>query len=378
MSEKAAPNDIQPESDISPPHPGSSEKSPAAPKRNALRLIVPLILILGILGTAFWYFFLRRSATPANFITVSGRIETDDSAVAVKTSGKIREINFREGDSVKAGQVIAVLNDEQIKAREQQAQAAVRQAETQLTRAQQQISILNKQKQGAQLGAKQSGLDARGRVKQAESRVSQLQSQADQVEAQLAQAQVTLKKAEYDKERITRLYKTGDVSEEQMKQVKTNAEAQAKVVQALRKQLESVRGAVNAARGNLTIARSSLVNPKIKTLQSDTIQKQIDQAQSDIDAARANLEKAKAQLREAQENRIDLEVVAPFDGVVSTRSAEPGEFVSTGTSILTLVNPNAIYLRAFVPEGQIGKVRVGSPARIFLDSNPNQAIEAEV
>jgi HlyD family secretion protein len=71
-------------------------------------------------------------------------------------------------------------------------------------------------------------------------------------------------------------------------------------------------------------------------------------------------------------------VVAPFAGTVATRSAEPGEVVTAGTAIVTLVNLGEVYLRAFVPEGKIGRVRVGQPARVYLDSASRQPIDAQV
>src|SRR5258705_10631180 len=76
-----------------------------------------------------WRLFLAPSAVAPDVIAVSGRIEGDDSAVATKTSGRIRAITVREGDRVEAGQVIAGLDDEQGRAREDQATAAARQAE---------------------------------------------------------------------------------------------------------------------------------------------------------------------------------------------------------------------------------------------------------
>jgi Biotin-lipoyl like/ABC-2 type transporter len=87
------------------------------------------LLVAGLAGFGVWKMFLAAPGTPAGVIAVSGWIEGDDSAVAAKTSGRIREVTVREGDHVTAGQVIATLDDQQIRAREQQAEAAVRQAE---------------------------------------------------------------------------------------------------------------------------------------------------------------------------------------------------------------------------------------------------------
>ena len=108
------------------------------------------------------------------------------------------------------------------------------------------------------------------------------------------------------------------------------------------------------------------------------MQKQIAQQGSQIAAANASAEQARAQLAAAQDDRQDLTITAPFNGTVLTRAAEPGEVVQAGTAIITLLDLTKVYLRGFVPEGEIGKVAVGQSAHIFLDSNPKQAVDAYV
>src|SRR5262249_40289052 len=102
------------------------------------------------------------------------------------------------------------------------------------------------------------------------------------------------------------------------------------------------------------------------------------QARVDITATQADAERARAALDEARANRKDLNVIAPFTGTVATRSAEPGEVVMPGTPIITLIDLGRVYLRGFVPEGQIGHIRVGQPARVYLDSSPSSPIDAVV
>ena len=103
------------------------------------------------------------------------------------------------------------------------------------------------------------------------------------------------------------------------------------------------------------------------------MRKQIAQQQAEIASATAQTERARAQLAEAQANREDLIVKAPFSGTVMTRAAEPGEVVTAGTPLVTLLDLSKVYLRGFVPEGQIGKVKVGQAARVYLDSDPEPA-----
>ena len=326
--------------------------------------ILAVVLIIAAAVFLTWWFLIRQPPVPNNIITLSGRIEGDDSVVAAKTSGRIRDIKVREGDTVKAGDVIAILDDEQAAAREQQARSATQEADTRVTHAQLQIDVLNEQLRQSRLTVDQAKLDAQGRVHQAEAQVAT-------AEANLSQAQAGYEQARYDAERFTRLAKTGDVSDRQREQARTSADAQAALVESAKKQ-------VAAARGALTTARANLQNPAIRTSQASAVQKQITQAQSDVRSAQADAERARAQLQEAQANRSDLNIVAPFDGTIATRSAEPGEVVSPGTPIVTMLDLSKVYLRGFVPEGDIGRVKLGQTARVYLDSSPRQPIDATV
>ncbi|HKU75626.1 MAG TPA: HlyD family efflux transporter periplasmic adaptor subunit [Pyrinomonadaceae bacterium] len=338
---------------------------PKVNKRNRkpLKVLIAL-LVLSLAGGAVWYFLIRTPPAPKNLIKLSGRIEGDDTTVASKIAGRIQEIKVREGDVVKAGQVIALIDDEQVRAREQQEQSMVLQAEARVLSAQQQIAVLNAQLEESNIGVDQARVDAQGRVSQAEAQVAH-------AEAELAKAEADYGQARYDEQRYTKLANDGDVPERTGRQASTAAEAQAAAVRAARKQ-------VDVARGTLTMAKANLSNAAMRTSQATAVRKQILQAQSEIIAAQAEAEHARAKLREAQADRNDLEVVAPIDGTVATRSAEPGEVVAAGTTLVTLVDLNAVYLRGFIPEGEIGRVRTGQTARVYLDSAPERALEAVV
>ncbi len=336
--------------------------APARPSHRRRIAVVALLVVLSLGALAVWRFAPPR--LPSGVIAVSGRIEGDDSAVAAKTTGRIRQITVREGDHLEAGQVIAVLDDEQIRARERQAEAAVRQAEAHVRLSQHQITVLNEQLRQSELAVGQARADAEGRVSEAEARLAA-------AEAQLAQAEATYSQSKWDSDAFTRLFERGLIAEQEARRAQSNEGAQAAVVAAARRQVE-------AARGVLTAAKASLVNPAIRSAQVAAVQGQILQAEADIAGAKADAERARAQLEEAKANRKDLQIVAPFTGTVATRTAEPGEVVMAGTPIITLVNLGEVYLRAFVPEGEIGRVRVGQPARVYLDSAPARPIDALV
>lgn len=341
----------------------TESSTPAPPKKRAFpRILIPILLLL--VGFAVWKIFFAHPASPDSVVALSGRIEGDDSALSAKTSGRIMEVRFREGDSVKAGDIVAVLDDQQVREREDQARAAVAQSEAQLRSAQDQIAVLNEQLAQTNLETGQATVDAEGRVNQA-------QAELAAAEADLAQQRASLQLAVFDRDAYTRLAKSGAVSERQGKQAETTAASQQAVVNAAERRLEAARGALN-------IAKANLANPGIRTAQSGAVRKQLLQQQAAIANARAEAVRSQAQLAEAESNRSDLIVHAPFDGTVITRSAEPGEYLQAGTAIITLLDLTKVYLRGYIPEGQIGKVKLGQPARVYLDSNPNKPVEAEV
>jgi len=323
-------------------------------------VIVAVILV----ALLIWKVFFASPNLPASIIGLSGRIEGDDSAVAPKTSGKILEVTVREGDTVTAGQVIARLDDAQVRAREDQAKAALADAQAKMQGAHDQIAVLQEQLNQNQLQAGQSTMDADGRVRQA-------QADLTAAEADLTQQQAALRLAEFNRDAYQRLAKTGAASQLQGLQAEVQADQQAAAVAAAQRRVESVRGA-------LTTARANLDNPKIRGAQVSSTEAQIAQQQSTIASAKAETAQAQAQLAGAEADRADLTVVAPFSGTVLTRAAEPGEVVQAGTAIVTLLDLSKVYLRGFVPEGEIGKVKINQPAHVFLDSSQNQALDGYV
>ena len=281
------------------------------------RLVGPLILVVLLVaaGFAVWRLFFAAPPIPENIVVLSGRIEGDDSAVAPKSGGRVLDIKVREGDSVGAGDIIAVLVDEQLRAREEQSRALLSQAEAKADSARKQVAVL--------------------------------QEQLQQEEASLAQQQASYELALFDKEAYTRLAQSGAVSERQGKQAASTADQQAAAVNAARRRVAGVR-------------------------------MQILQQQAEIATANATIAQMRAELAEARANRQDLIVKAPFTGTIATRAAEPGEVLTAGTPVVTMIDLSQVYLRGFIPEGQIGRVKIGQAAHVYLDSNPKEPIDAYV
>ena len=327
--------------------------------------VAPFIAVaaLAIVGLVVWRLFFAPS-TPSSVVELTGRVEGDDSAVAAKVAGRILEIRVREGDDMKAGDVIAVLDDRQVQSRHDQAQAALTAAEARIASVRAQVAVLEEQLKQTQLAFGQSENDSQGRVAQAEADLTA-------AEADRARQEASLKLALFDKDAYTHLVTTGAVSERQGRLSVATADQQEAAVAGAKRRVEAARGAV-------TTAKASLSNPGIRQSQVAAVRQQLIQQQAEIANSVASAEQARFQLAEADANRQDLTVVAPFAGTVITRAAEPGEVIQAGTPIVTLLDLAKVYLRGFVPEGDIGRVKVGQVAHVYLDSNITQALDAYV
>ena len=358
------PAEPRPQSDANRTTPDAPDAAKSGGGTRRRVVLIAAIAALVIVGLVVWRVFFAAPALPASVVAVSGRIEGDDSAVASKTAGRILEVRVREGDMVNAGDVIATLDDAQIRAREDQARAALTAAQAKAEAAREQIAVLQQQLDQSQMQVGQSKFDTEGRVKQAEADLAAAQ-------ADVAQQQAAYNLAEFDKDAYTRLAKSGAVSERQGLQAASTADQQAAALAAAKRRAE-------AAQAELTTAQGTLSNPGIHESQVALVRRQIAQQQAEVASAAAETQQALAQLAEAQDDRNDLTIRAPFSGTVITRAAEPGEMMTAGTAIITLLDLTKVYLRGFVPEGQIGEVKVGQAAHVYLDSAPHTAIDAYV
>ena len=316
------------------------------------------ITLLGLSGCG------RTSAYSDGKLFVSGRIDGDTVDLSAKRPGRVMEITVREGDSVEAGQVLAVLSSDQDEARFDQQKALVLSDEKKLQQLKRQLATYAERVRQAQIYEEQAQADAPGRVKEAEANLATSK-------AALAKSEAELKQHRADAERYAPLAKLGAVSEQVVDQYQTQLKVSEAAVDASRKQ-------VAASQASLQVAQAQLENPRIKAADRLTLERQTDEVKAQIASAQADIQAGQAELRRIEADLSDLKILAPIAGTILTRAAEPGRVVASGQTVLTMVDLNKLYLRGFVPEGYVGKVKVGQPAEIYLDSNPKEAIPAQV
>jgi HlyD family secretion protein len=351
------------------------------------------LIILGVaiaaLGYAAWSYFSR---TPETVLQFSGRLETDETDIGAKTAGRIIAIPVREGDWVRKGQVVVKMADEEVNAQLQGLAAQVESAQQEQAQATYDIAVAESRIQEARVNLQQSKQDAQGRIDQATSMVSaaesdlrQAQAQVIEATAQLRQAQAELKLAQVERDRFAQLVAQGAVTQQQFDQQQTALEtAQASVetaqamIAARQAGVKAARDRLVAAQGNLVQVQTASLNPDIRTAQLTAFEQQKAQAEAKLAAAQARVKNAGFSREQIQQRLASFQVQSPIDGIVQDRPLEPGAVVATGRTLLTVIDPSAVYFRGYVPAGELGKIRVGQSARVYLDSSPDQPFHARV
>jgi HlyD family secretion protein len=333
-----------------------------------------LIIVILAAAAAAVYAYRGRTRQPDNRIVVSGNIELNEVNIAFKTAGRLIERTVDEGDPVKKGQIIARLDRDQVMAQRAAQVAAIQSAESQLAQAQTAVQW-QKQTLSADIETRQADLASN------EARLSELKNGArpqEKLDAQAAvdAAQAELQRAQRDWDRAQKLYKDDDISTAQFDQYRSRWEsATAAVNSAKERQALVLAGPrveqVTAAAGQVQRARGALKTAEANSLESK-------RREQEIAARRADIERAKATLALIDSQLADTVAVSPVDGVVLVKSADVGEVLAPGTTIVTVGDIEHPWLRGYINETELGKVKLGSPVKVTTDSYKGKTYNGKV
>lgn len=277
-----------------------------------------------------------RRGLPEGLIQANGRIEGDTIIVASKMAGRIVDLSVREGDSVQSNQVLVQIDDGIARARLAQAQADIEAARARVGAARATLAVLQREVPHA-IASTEAGVIS--------------------AQTELARAEVAREQDARDLGRAKKLETEKFVGPQFVERAELALRTHQEQRDAALAGLERSKQAVNDAR----------VGPE-----------RIRVREAELAAAQGALAAAEAKRAEAQSALDDLTVMSPTAGIVTSRFANSGEVITPGAPILELVDLDRLYLKVFVPEREIGKVRRGLPAQIYSDAFPQQPFFATV
>jgi HlyD family secretion protein len=287
---------------------------------NAKRLLL-LLPLAGAAAGAYFYWYGRP--TP---LVLTGIVTTDDVVVSPQIGGKIDRLLVADGDTVKRDQLLAVIAPQELQAESSYATHSA--------------DGVTSQVHEAEAALRYQELQTTEQIQQAESTLAS-------TEAQQAAATADLENARLSYERTQSLTRDGVTAAQQLDETRTAYQGAQARVDALKRQADAQRAAVSMARANAE--QTSVRRSQVQT--NEQLQ------------AAAAAQRAKADVRLAY-----ADVTAPIDGVVDVRAARAGEVVAAGQPILTLINPDDLWVRADIEESYVDRLRLGDHLRVRLPS----------
>ena len=325
--------------------------------------LIPIVIILAMAGAAL-YAFRGGKRPPDNRLILSGNIELTEVNIAFKTAGRLIERTVDEGDAVKRGQIIARLDRDQLLAQRERESAGLRSSHSQLAQA---VSSLDWEKANMAADLEQRRADLTSN----EARLAELKNGARPQEKLQAKAAVDSAQSEYERakrdwDRGQTLYKNDDISTAQYDQYRNRFEsAEAALKNAQESQGLVLAGPrteqIQAAQGQVARSRGAVKMAEANALEIRRREEEITTRHAEISRSGASLSLIDSQLS-------DTVAASPVDGVVLVKSADVGEVLAPGTSVVTVGDIDHPWLRGYVNETDLGKVKLGSRARITTDS----------
>lgn len=336
--------------------------------------IVPILLLILIVavGVALWS--RRRNGVDANRIRLSGNIELTQVDVSFKVPGKLIERTVDEGDAVKKGQLIARIDDAQTQ-RLKAAQAAG-------------VDAARMQVEQASTGVKWQTATLAGDIALRRAEVAQAQAVLDQMlagarpqeiqqaEAAVADATTAHRQARLDWERAQTLYKNDDISTAQRDQAQSRFNSTAAILKQAEERLAIVRE--GPRKEEIAAARAQVARAQAALQISEANRLEIQRREQDIGARRAEVERQRQQLGVTETQLSDTQVASPVDGVVLVKSAELGEVLAAGSTVVTIGDIDHPWVRGYIRETDLGRVKLGQSVKIKTDSYPNKTYSGRI
>jgi len=337
------------------------------------RLPILILLIAAGAGAYYWRTggFTRKDDT---HIFVSGNLELTLVDLSFKIAGRMTGLAVREGGTVKTGDLIARLDPVQLEQQTLRDRAAISTAQSNLEQLQTTIAY--------QRATIESDVATRqAEVSQAQARLEDLLAgsrpqEIQQAEAALEDARAQQAWAASDWQRAQTLYKNEDISRSQYDQAQTKFNSTAALVELAEQRLALVRE--GPRKQEIAGARAQVARAQAAVQTAEANRIELRRKEQELGARRSEIERARAQAGISQAQLSDTTIVTPINGVVLVKSAEPGEVIAAGTTIVTIGDLDHPWLRAYIGETDLGRVKLGQKVKLSTDSYPGKVYEGTV
>jgi HlyD family secretion protein len=320
------------------------------------------------------YMYRGMGSSQTGRIVVSGNIEMTEVNIAFKTAGRLIERTVDEGDGVKKAQIVARLDRDQLMAERERESAGLESAETQLAQSETSLAW-EKANLAADIEQRQADLGSN------EAHLAELKNGArpqEKLDARAAveAAQSEVDRAQRDWDRSQTLYKNDDISTAQFDQYRNRWESAEAALKSMTEREALVLAGpraevIKAQQGQVERARAALKMAEANALE-------MKRREQDLATRRAEIARARASLALIDSELADTIAISPVDGVVLVKAADVGEVLAPGTTVVTVGDIDHPWLRGYVNETDLGKVKLGAKAKVTTDSYPGKVYPGRV
>ncbi|MDK2806730.1 MAG: rane fusion protein YbhG [Clostridium butyricum] len=309
------------------------------------------------------------------FVIASGVVEDNSLLISSEITGTMVEQSKKEGEFVKKGDVIAKIDDKILQNQYKQAQENVRIAEKNVETITNNLNFLEQENGYKVQQAEHAYLSAQAEYKKVMDGASA--EIIAKTFGELTQAKLNFDKAQKDFERNKALFESGVISKSQF-EASENAFNQAQAAyENLNKQLEILKAEPTDAEREAALNKM-LEAKSAYELAAANGNSLIQQTQNQLEIAKLQLEQAKQSLLTIKDKLDKTVIKSPINGVINTLFYNVGELVAAGKSIGEVVDPNNIEVKVYVSELNIGHIKVGQDATLYVDSVSNKGFKGKV
>ncbi|MBC7807952.1 MAG: efflux RND transporter periplasmic adaptor subunit [Akkermansiaceae bacterium] len=316
-----------------------------------------------------------KSETVLRIVPVTGSlIALQTVELLPKLTARVVSLSGREGDSVRAGQVVAQLDTADLERQVEQARSNVETARTRLSQAQ---TNYETQLTTSDVAIQDAQEALRGTQAQlALTRRPQRSQEVIVAENNVKQAQANFDKAKSDRTRYEALFKEGATAAITLDQYVTQEKVAQANLNSAKQQFAIAREGGRAE--NIASQEAQVARSRQALRQAQANRANVSVRGDDIESARSTLTQSQAALGVAQQAVRDASLRSPINGVIADRKIEPGQLAAPGTSVAQIVALETVYFEAQINEQDVSRVRQGQTVQVKLDAYPNRVFAGKV
>ncbi|MCX8083651.1 MAG: HlyD family secretion protein [Calditerrivibrio sp.] len=317
-------------------------------KKIKIALILLIIGFIAFAALSFWWLKMRLeyASTDAVFI----KSDTISNVGFKRVSGKIIKLNYKEGDRVKKGDILAIIDDSDYRIKAEQLRFEIQSLENQAK------SLDDKKKKVY------SDQTASANIQK--DKINVLKIELSSLNKSIEELEIQIKQSEKDAERYKTLFEKNAIPRKNYEDVSNQLEILYKKRDSLKLKTESVKKQIDIAEKEVGLIENNRFTIAEVDKNKQSIQEKINSL--------------KKQLEDVENLIADCRLLAPFDGVIGMKYADVGSVVSSGNFVYSIVSDKDLYGYVLLEEGKIKGVDVGDKAYLTVDAYPKEQFEGEV